>query len=178
MQQVNDVFVDETSVLEGAAVGAGTKIWHFCHIMAADIGKNCSIGQNCFIADGVTVGDNCKIQNNVSLYKGVTVEDDVFIGPSAVFTNVRKPKADSPVSEDRYQKTIIRKGASIGANATIVCGVEIGENATVGAGAVITKDVPAGLTVIGNPAGILIKDHRGKSFVVDFGQYYVRKNRR
>jgi len=169
--EVNHAIIDD-----GAMVGDGTKIWHFSHIMAgAVIGRNCTIGQNCFIASDAIIGDNCKIQNNVSIYKGVILEDDVFIAPSAVFTNVRKPRADTVVPTSSYARTIVRKGATIGANATIVCGVEIGENAMIGAGAVVSKNVPPGVTVVGNPAGILVSDIRGRNFVVGFDDYYVRK---
>ncbi|MGB3164946.1 MAG: DapH/DapD/GlmU-related protein, partial [Chitinophagaceae bacterium] len=128
---------------EGCRIGAGTKVWHFSHLMAgAVIGENCLIGQNVFVADQVQIGNNVKVQNNVSLYEGVICEDDVFIGPSVVFTNVINPR--SAVSrKDQYQKTIIRKGATIGANATIVCGNEIEEYAFIGAGAVVTKSVMA-----------------------------------
>ncbi|MBK8301200.1 MAG: N-acetyltransferase [Chitinophagaceae bacterium] len=147
---------------EGCQVGEGTKIWHFSHLMAgAVIGENCLIGQNVFVADQVQIGNNVKVQNNVSLYEGVICEDDVFIGPSVVFTNVINPR--SAVSrKDQYQKTIIRKGATIGANATIVCGNEIEEYAFIGAGAVVTKSVMAYALVIGNPA-------RQTDWVSEFG---------
>lgn len=137
---------------QGAIIGEGTKIWHFCHIMPkAIIGKNCNIGQNVFIGDGVIIGDNVKIQNNVSLYTGVLIENDVFLGPSCVFTNVINPR--SVVNrKDEYKQTIIRKGATIGANATIVCGVELGKFCFVGAGAVITKSILDYALVVGNPA--------------------------
>jgi UDP-2-acetamido-3-amino-2,3-dideoxy-glucuronate N-acetyltransferase len=137
---------------EGAKIGKGTRIWHFCHVMSgAVIGESCVIGQGCFVADGVVIGDNVKIQNNVSLYTGVILDDDVFVGPSAVFTNVINPRS-AIVRKDEYKQTIVRKGASIGANATIVCGSNIGEYAFVGAGAVVTKDVPAYALVLGVPA--------------------------
>lgn len=137
---------------EGCIIGAGTKIWHFCHIMPGSIiGENCNIGQNVVISPEVRLGNNIKVQNNVSVYTGVICEDDVFLGPSMVFTNVFNPR--SAVSrKDEYRKTIVRKGASIGANATIICGYEIGEYAFIGAGAVITKPVPAYALMIGNPA--------------------------
>lgn len=168
--------IDPTAIVEeGAEIGDGTKVWHWTHIMKSKIGNNCTIGQNVFIQDGVEIGDNCKIQNNVSVYKGVILEDDVFIGPSAVFTNVRKPRADTVVASSCYANTIIRRGATIGANATIVCGIEIGENAMVGAGSVITKNVPPGVTVVGNPAGILVRDVRGIPFVVSFEEYWIKK---
>ncbi len=137
---------------EGARIGAETRIWHFCHVSAgAVIGSECVLGQNVFIADGVVVGDRVRIQNNVSLYDGVTLEDEVFCGPSAVFTNVRTPR--SGVSrKDEYSRTVIRRGATIGANATIVCGVEVGAYSLIGAGAVVTSDVAAHRLVVGVPA--------------------------
>jgi UDP-2-acetamido-3-amino-2,3-dideoxy-glucuronate N-acetyltransferase len=137
---------------EGAVVGDGTRIWHFCHVSAgAVIGGGCVLGQNVFVADGVSVGDRVRIQNNVSLYDGVVLEDDVFCGPSAVFTNVRTPR--SGVSrKDEYARTVVRRGATIGANATIVCGVEIGEYSFVAAGAVVTTDVAPHRLVVGVPA--------------------------
>jgi UDP-2-acetamido-3-amino-2,3-dideoxy-glucuronate N-acetyltransferase len=137
---------------EGAQIGADSRIWHFCHISSgAIIGKRCSFGQNCFVADGVEVGDGVKVQNNVSLYTGVVVEDDVFLGPSCVLTNVINPRA-AVSRRDEYKETRIKKGATIGANATIVCGVTIGEYAFIAAGAVVTKDVPAYAMVAGVPA--------------------------
>lgn len=141
---------------EGAKIGNGTKIWHFCHIMSgAEIGERCSLGQNVFVAKNVKIGNNVKIQNNVSVYEGVILEDDVFCGPSMVFTNVRTPRSAFPrnTSED-YAPTLVKRGASIGANATIVCGVTIGESALIAAGAVVTKDVPAYALVAGVPARI------------------------
>jgi len=169
-------YINPTAVVETDNIGDGTKIWHFTHVMDnVRIGKNCTIGQNCFIQEGVVIGDNVKIQNNVSVYNGVVLEDNVFIGPSAVFTNVRKPKSADPVAVSAYSKTIVHRDASVGANATIVCGVEIGEGAMIGAGAVVSKSVPAHVTVVGNPAGILVTDTTGKSFVVDFSKYNVRK---
>jgi UDP-2-acetamido-3-amino-2,3-dideoxy-glucuronate N-acetyltransferase len=137
-------------VEEGAHIGEGTKVWHWTHIMDADIGKNCNIGQGCFIADNVRIGNGCKIQNNVSVYKGVTLGDYVFVGPHATFTNVKRPRSAEPTRD--YVKTIVEDYASIGANATIVCGVTIGQGAMIGAGAVVTKDVMPGETVVGNPA--------------------------
>ena len=137
---------------EGCEIGAGTKIWHFSHIMSdCVIGEGCNIGQNVVVSPGVKLGRNVKIQNNVSVYTGVVCEDDVFLGPSMVFTNVINPR--SAVSrKDEYKQTILRRGASVGANATIVCGNEIGEYAMIGAGAVITKSVLAYALVVGNPA--------------------------
>ena len=137
---------------EGCQIGDGTKIWHFAHIMpGAVIGDNCIIGQNVFVADRVQLGSNVKVQNNVSLYEGVLCEDDVFIGPSVVFTNVINPRSALPRKKE-YKKTLIKKGATIGANATIICGNEIGDYGFVGAGAVVTKSVPAFALVMGNPA--------------------------
>ncbi len=137
---------------EGAVVGAGTRIWHFCHVMpGAVIGERCSLGQNVVVMNGTRLGDNVKVQNNVSIYEGVEIEDDVFCGPSMVFTNVVNPR--SHVSrKDEYRRTLVRRGASIGANATIVCGVTLGEYCLVGAGAVVTKDVPAYALMVGVPA--------------------------
>lgn len=146
-------FVHPTALLDpGCRVGTGSCIWHFCHLMpGAVIGEDCSLGQNVFVADGVVLGRNVKVQNNVSLYEGVICEDDVFIGPSAVFTNVTNPR--SAVSRKaEYKKTLVRRGATIGANATILCGIEIGAYAFIGAGAVVTKDVPPYALVMGNPA--------------------------
>ena len=144
-------FVDEP-----CEIGAGSKIWHFSHIMPnCVIGERCTIGQNVFIASRVRIGNNVKIQNNVSVYEGVELEDDVFCGPSMVFTNVNTPRSSVPRNRpEDYARTLVRHGASIGANATIVCGNTIGEYAFVGAGAVVTKDVPAHALVFGNPARI------------------------
>lgn len=152
---MTDYFVHESSYVDdGAEIGAGTKVWHFCHIMPrARIGERCNIGQNVLIASDVTVGNNVKIQNNVSLYTGVVVEDDVFLGPSMVFTNVINPR--SHVSrKDKYQMTLIHKGASVGANATVICGVTLGFFSFVGAGSVVTRDVPDYALVYGSPARI------------------------
>lgn len=138
---------------EGAVLGDNVTLWHWCHVMGgATIGDNCSLGQGVFVADEVEIGNNCRIQNNVSLFTGVIIEDDVFIGPSVVFTNVKHPRINKPTPKEEYARTTVKKGTSIGAGAVIVCGVTIGENAMVGAGAVVTKDVPAGVTVVGNPA--------------------------
>ena len=148
-----DVFVHDSSYVDdGAVIGAGTKIWHFCHIMpGAVIGQRCSFGQNVVVMNGVRVGDNVKVQNNVSIYEGVELEDDVFCGPSMVFTNVLNPR--SHVSrKHEYRRTLVRRGTSIGANATIVCGVTLGEYSFIGAGAVVAKDVPAYALVVGVPA--------------------------
>ncbi len=148
-------FAHESAVIDaGAVIGAGTRIWHFCHIMSgAIIGENCSLGQNVFVGNRVVIGSRVKIQNNVSLYEGVILEDDVFCGPSAVFTNVRTPRAAYPRnSSEHFLPTRVRRGASIGANATIVCGVTLHEWAFVAAGAVVTRDVPAYALVAGVPA--------------------------
>ena len=155
---MTDYFAHESSYVdEGAEIGPGTKIWHFCHIAApSKIGKNCSIGQNVFVARNVTVGDSVKIQNNVSLYEGVVLEDYVFCGPSMVFTNVKTPRSAFPRNtSDDYLETRVGYGASIGANATIVCGHSLGKWCFVAAGAVVTKDVPAYAIVAGLPAKVI-----------------------
>ena len=137
---------------EGCKIGRGTKIWHFTHIMPnCEIGENCNIGQNVVVSPGVILGKNVKVQNNVSLYTGVICEDDVFLGPSMVFTNIINPRS-AIVRKDQYIKTYVEKGATIGANATIVCGVRIGRYAFIGAGAVVTRDVASYSLVVGNPA--------------------------
>jgi len=143
----------ETAVIdEGCQIGKGTKIWHFSHLMPGCVlGEGCNIGQNVFIASGVTLGNNVKVQNNVSIYTGVTCEDDVFLGPSMVFTNVINPRS-AVNRKSEYLSTHVGKGATIGANATIVCGHDIGEYAFIGAGAVVTHDVPAFALLVGNPA--------------------------
>jgi UDP-2-acetamido-3-amino-2,3-dideoxy-glucuronate N-acetyltransferase len=149
---MSDVFVHESSYVDdGARIGAGTKIWHFCHVMpGAVIGERCNLGQNVVVMSGTRMGANCRIQNNVSIYEGVELEDDVFCGPSMVFTNVINPR--SHVSrKHEYRHTLVRRGATIGANATIICGVTLGEYAFVAAGAVVTKDVPAYALVAGVP---------------------------
>lgn len=145
-------FAHETAVIDnGAEIGEGTKIWHFSHIMPGSIiGKNCNIGQNVVVSPGCTIGSNTKIQNNVSIYTGVILEDDVFCGPSMVFTNVINPRSHI-VRKDEYRETRVGRGATIGANATIVCGVTLGRYCFVGAGAVITKNVPDYALVVGNP---------------------------
>lgn len=152
----NRYFVHESCYIdEPCQIGGGTKIWHFSHIMKNSIiGANCNIGQNVVISSGVVIGNNVKIQNNVSVYTGVICEDDVFLGPSCVFTNVINPRSFIE-RKNEYRKTVVGKGASIGANATIVCGHNIGKYAFVGAGAVVTKDVPDYCLVVGNPAKII-----------------------
>ncbi|MBK7479748.1 MAG: N-acetyltransferase [Bacteroidales bacterium] len=148
-----EYFAHETAVIDdGVNIGKGTKIWHFSHIMTGSvIGKNCNIGQNVVISPGVKLGNNVKVQNNVSVYTGVICEDDVFLGPSMVFTNVVNPRS-AVNRRDKYEETLVEKGATIGANATIVCGHKIGRFAFIGAGAVVTKDVKPYSLVVGNPA--------------------------
>jgi UDP-2-acetamido-3-amino-2,3-dideoxy-glucuronate N-acetyltransferase len=144
--------VHQTAVIdEGVEIGNGTKIWHFSHIMSGSvIGENCNIGQNVVISPKVSLGNNVKVQNNVSVYTGVTCEDDVFLGPSCVFTNISNPR--SFISrKDEFKPTLVKRGASIGANATILCGITIGEYALIGAGAVVTKDVQPFALIVGNP---------------------------
>lgn len=153
-QQTTDkVFIHESSYIDdNVTIGEGTKIWHFCHIQSgAVIGKNCSFGQNVNVGNNVKIGDGVKVQNNVSIYEGVELEDYVFCGPSCVFTNVTVPRAKYPV-HGVYKKTLVREGASLGANCTIVCGVTIGRNAMIAAGAVVTKDVPDNALMAGVPA--------------------------
>ncbi len=147
-----DFFAHETAVIdEGCQIGKGSKIWHFTHIMPrCIIGENCNLGQNVVVSPDVVLGKNVKVQNNVSIYTGVVCEDDVFLGPSMVFTNVINPRSHI-LRRDQYQTTMVRRGASIGANATIVCGNEIGEFAFIGAGTVVTKNVPAYALIVGNP---------------------------
>tara|TARA_X000001036_G_scaffold438837_1_gene487791 strand:- start:3534 stop:4049 length:516 start_codon:yes stop_codon:yes gene_type:complete len=154
-KKINTFFVHESSYVDkGAIIGDGTKIWHFSHVQSnAVIGESCVLGQNVNIANNVKIGDNVKIQNNVSVYEGVELEDYVFCGPSMVFTNVKLPRSEFPQNQSKdYLRTHVKKSASIGANATIVCGVTIGEYALIGSGAVVTKDVPPFTLVVGNPA--------------------------
>lgn len=148
-----DYFAHETAVIDdGCTIGKGTKIWHFSHVMSgAVIGENCNIGQNVVVSPDVRLGKNVKVQNNVSIYTGVTCDDDVFLGPSMVFTNVINPRS-AIARRDQFEKTHVAQGASIGANATVVCGNDIGAFAFIGAGAVVTKNVPAYALVVGNPA--------------------------
>ena len=146
-------YIHPTAVIDpGASIGQGSKVWHFCHLMPdCHLGEGCILGQNVFVAPGVWLGNGVKIQNNVSLYTGVRCEDEVFIGPSAVFTNVINPRAGIE-RKDQFRTTLLKKGASVGANATIICGITIGTYALIGAGAVVTHDVPAYALVMGNPA--------------------------
>ncbi len=159
----NDFFAHETAVIDAdCEIGEGTKIWHFSHIMTgAVIGSGCKLGQNVVVSSGVILGDNVKVQNNVSIYTGVICEDDVFLGPSMVFTNVINPRS-AVNRQDEYQKTFVRKGATIGANATIVCGNEIGRFAFIGAGTVVTRDVKPYALIVGNPG-------RQKGWMSEYG---------
>lgn len=182
-------FAHETAVIdEGCEIGAGSKIWHFSHVMPnARIGENCSLGQNVLVSPDVVLGNNVKVQNNVSLYTGVICEDDVFLGPSMVFTNVVNPRS-AVVRRGQYLKTVVKKGASIGANATIVCGNDIGEYAFIGAGAVVTKEILPYALVVGNPArhigwmseyGHRLEfDENEEASCVESGQRYKRENGR
>lgn len=147
-----DYFAHETAVIDdGCQIGAGSKIWHFSHIMpGCKLGEKCNVGQNVVVSPGVTLGNNVKVQNNVSIYTGVICEDDVFLGPSMVFTNIKNPRS-AVIRKEQYVTTLVKKGATIGANSTIVCGIEIGEFAFIGAGAVVLKDVPAYALIVGNP---------------------------
>lgn len=184
---ISDTYIHPTSVVdENCTIGKGTRIWHFSHIMSGcTIGQNCNIGQNVVISPGVSIGNGVKIQNNVSVYTGVICEDDVFLGPSCVFTNVINPR--SFISrKDEFRKTLIQRGASIGANATIVCGNTIGEYAMIGAGAVVTKDIPPYSLWAGNPArqmGWISKyghklefDNNGIAVCPESGEKYILKD--
>ena len=153
MKGDDETFVHESAYVdEGARIGTGTRIWHFCHILGeAVIGERCSLGQNVVVMNGVRIGNNVKIQNNVSVYEGVELEDDVFCGPSMVFTNVVNPRSHVP-RRSEFQKTVVKRGATIGANATIVCGHTLGEYSFVGAGSVVTTDVPPYALMVGVPA--------------------------
>lgn len=183
----NSIFIHPTAVVDaGALIGAGTKIWHFSHVMPrAVIGEGCNIGQNVFIDNDVVIGNGVKIQNNVSVYKGVLVEDDVFLGPSVVFTNVVNPRSFIE-RKTEFKPTLVRKGASIGANATIICGAEIGAYALVGAGAVVTKNVKSFALVYGNPARqqgwiskggyALVFNKQGRATCLGDGSSYILKD--
>jgi UDP-2-acetamido-3-amino-2,3-dideoxy-glucuronate N-acetyltransferase len=166
MDKENKYFAHESSYVDNnVEIGKGTKIWHFSHVQTgAVLGENCSIGQNVNIGNNVKIGNHVKIQNNVSVYEGVKLEDYVFCGPSMVFTNIKVPRSEFPQQgSEFYAKTLVKKSASIGANATIVCGVTIGEYAFIGSGAIVTKDVPAYALVVGNPGRVVGKvDKKGK----------------
>ena len=189
MNDAPDYYVHPTAVVDdGCTIGRGTKIWHFSHLMTScTLGENCNIGQNVVIAPQVVLGNNVKVQNNVSLYTGVNCEDDVFLGPSCVFTNVVNPRS-AVVRKNEYRQTTVRKGATIGANATIVCGHEIGEYAFVGAGAVVTREVLPFALVLGNPARQvgwmsrfghrLTFDQSGKATCPESGEQYELKEGR
>ncbi|KAA3634769.1 MAG: N-acetyltransferase [Bacteroidetes bacterium] len=179
-------FCHPSSIVDdGAEIGAGTKIWHFCHIMTgAKVGESCNFGQNVFIASKVILGNNVKVQNNVSIYSGVICGDDVFLGPSMVFTNVINPRS-AVNRQGEYQTTILGRGVTVGANATIICGVEIGAFAFIGAGAVVTKDVPEYALMVGNPArqsgwmseyGHRLEfDKKGIAFCPEAGDRYIKR---
>jgi UDP-2-acetamido-3-amino-2,3-dideoxy-glucuronate N-acetyltransferase len=164
-------FAHPSSIVDtGCIIGTGTKIWHFSHIMTdCMIGNNCNIGQNVVVSPKVILGNNVKVQNNVSIYTGVICEDDVFLGPSMVFTNIINPRS-AIIRRDQYSKTLVKKGASIGANSTIICGHTIGEYALIGAGAVVTKDIPPYALVVGNPA-------RQTGWVSEYGHKLVFDNK-
>jgi UDP-2-acetamido-3-amino-2,3-dideoxy-glucuronate N-acetyltransferase len=182
-----EYFAHQTAVIDdGCKIGKGTKIWHFSHIMAgSEIGENCNVGQNVVISPGVKLGNNVKVQNNVSIYTGVICDDDVFLGPSMVFTNVINPRS-AIIRKDQYLETIVERGASIGANATIVCGNIIGRYAFIGAGAVVTKDVKPYALVVGNPARQtgwisefghkLVFDSKGFAFCTESNERYRLEN--
>jgi UDP-2-acetamido-3-amino-2,3-dideoxy-glucuronate N-acetyltransferase len=184
-----EYFAHETAVIdEGCTIGRGTRIWHFSHIMkGCIIGNNCNLGQNVVVSPGVVLGNNVKVQNNVSIYTGVKCEDDVFLGPSMVFTNVINPRS-AVIRRDKYDETLVKTGASIGANATIICGNNIGRYAFIGAGAVVTREVPDYALVIGNPArhagwmseyGHRLKfDSEGMATCPESGQTYQLKAHR
>ena len=186
-QKEPNFFAHPTAVIdEGCEIGQGTKIWHFSHIMPnCKIGENCKLGQNVVVSPDVILGNNVKVQNNVSIYTGVICEDDVFLGPSMVFTNVINPRS-AIVRRDEFQQTIVRKGASIGANATIICGNTIGEYAMIGAGSVVTKDIAAYALMVGNPAqqigwvseyGHRLEfDIEGKGVCKESGENYFSEN--
>lgn len=183
MSQPPSYFAHETAVIDpGCNIGQGTRIWHFSHIMSeCRIGENCNIGQNVVVSPGVVLGNNVKVQNNVSIYTGVTCEDDVFLGPSMVFTNVTNPRS-AVNRRGNYEKTLVKHGASIGANATIVCGHTIGRFAFIGAGTVVVKDVPDYALVVGNPGRQkgwmsefghrLTFDDHGRAICEESGQHY------
>ncbi|HPY67096.1 MAG TPA: acyltransferase [Bacteroidales bacterium] len=182
-----EYFAHETAVIDdGCKIGKGTKIWHFSHVMnGSEIGENCNIGQNVVVSPGVRLGKNVKVQNNVSIYTGVICDDDVFLGPSMVFTNIINPRSEI-IRKDSYQTTVVEKGASIGANSTIICGIIIGRYAFIGAGAVVTKNVKPYALVVGNPARQtgwmsefghkLIFDNKGLAVCPESGDRYRLEN--
>ncbi|MBR9921805.1 MAG: N-acetyltransferase [Bacteroidetes bacterium] len=186
---MKDVFIHPTAVVdEGCEIGPGSKVWHFCHLMpGAKIGPTCNLGQNVFVASGVILGKGVKVQNNVSIYEGVICADEVFLGPSMVFTNVINPRSGVN-RRGSYVETRVEKGATIGANATIVCGNSIGQYAFIGAGSVVTKDVPAFALVVGNPArqtgwmsafGHRLEfDYTGQASCPESGEKYILENNR
>lgn len=189
MSDKNNFYVNEHAVVDdNVEIGEGTKVWHFSHIQSGSkIGKKCVFGQNVNVGNNVTIGDYCKVQNNVSIYEGVTLEDYVFCGPSMVFTNILDPKCKYPqVGAQFYVKTLVKEGASIGANATIVCGHTLGKHCMIGAGSVVTKDVPDYALVVGNPgrvvgwmseAGKKLKfDADGKAFCEKSGKNYILRD--
>ena len=188
MQNHSNFFIHSTAIVdEGAQIGPGTSIWHWTHICeGAKIGNDCSFGQNVYVGNKVTIGNNVKVQNNVSIYTGVECEDNVFLGPSIVFTNIINPRS-SIVRRDEFKKTIVREGASIGANATIICGIEIGKFSFIGAGSVVTKDVRDYELVFGNPSihkgwisefgEKLTFDDKGKATCPGNGDKYIIKNK-
>ena len=188
MKELN-YFAHETAVIDANCnIGKGTKIWHFSHIMSdCQIGEACSLGQNVVVSPQVKLGKNVKVQNNVSIYTGVICEDDVFLGPSMVFTNVINPRS-AIIRRDQYKQTLVKKGASIGANATIICGNDIGEYALIGAGAVVTKEVPAYALVVGNPSkqigwvsayGHRLEfDEMGQAICPESKEKYILKNKK
>ena len=182
-----EYFSHESAIIDkGARIGRGTKIWHFCHVMGKSVlGEHCNLGQNVFVADEVVLGNNVKVQNNVSIYSGVVCEDDVFLGPSMVFTNIKNPRS-AVVRKGEYDKTLVKKGASIGANATIICGNDIGRFSFIAAGSVITREVPDYALMIGCPAqqkgwmseyGHRLEfDDRGAAVCPESGEQYELKN--
>jgi UDP-2-acetamido-3-amino-2,3-dideoxy-glucuronate N-acetyltransferase len=189
MTEFESYFAHETAVIDpGCSIGAGTKIWHFSHIMpGCVIGRNCNLGQNVVVSPDVVLGNNVKVQNNVSIYTGVICEDDVFLGPSMVFTNVINPRS-AINRKSQYAKTLVKRGATIGANATIVCGNEIGKFAFIGAGSVVTRNVPDYALVVGNPArqaGWMSEyghklnfDLEKRAICPESGEQYVLRNRK
>lgn len=182
-----EYFSHESAIIDkGARIGRGTKIWHFCHVMGKSVlGEHCNLGQNVFVADEVVLGNNVKVQNNVSIYSGVVCEDDVFLGPSMVFTNIKNPRS-AVVRKGEYDKTLVKKGASIGANATIICGNDIGRFSFIAAGSVITREVPDYALMIGCPAqqkgwmseyGHRLEfDDMGTAVCAESGEQYELKN--